>query len=308
MYDVDTFLTILYVTADDFGKTQPLPPPRPGPAAALSPSEVITLALFSQWRQFESERAFYRYAWRHLRQAFPTLPARSQFNRLLRSHHDAILTFALALGAEVNLPSAGYEVLDSMGVPVRNVKRRGSGWLAGQAALGWCNRVGWFEGVKLLTVVSPSGVITGFGIGPGNCGDHRLAETLLAARWQPQPRLLCVGHSLDDCYIADTGFAGRQVRFRWQSSYGAQVITQPDQRRPHRWPKALRRWLAALRQIVETVHDRLLEGFRLEHERPHVLRGLQARLAAKVGLHNFCCWLNHLAGRGPLACADLLDW
>ena len=107
MYDVDTFLTILYVTVDEFIKRQPAPVPRPGPAAALSKSEVITLALFSQWRQFESERAFYRYAVRHLHPAFPTLPDRSQFNRLLRTHHDAIVAFALALGQQVSLPSAG---------------------------------------------------------------------------------------------------------------------------------------------------------------------------------------------------------
>ena len=264
MYDVDTFLTILYVTVDDFIKTQPAAPPRPGPAAALAQSEVISLALFSQWRHFESERAFYRYAVRHLRSAFPSLPQRSQFNRLVRAHHDAIVAFALALSHQGSQPSAGYEVLDSRGVPVRNVKRRGRGHLAGQAALGWCNRLGWFLGCKLLTVVSPTGLITGFGLGPGHCGDHRLAETLLAARAHPQTRLPSAGRSLEDCYVADTGFAGQHVRWRWLVSYGARVITQPDQIRPHRWPKQVRRWLAALRQVVETVHDRLLESFRLD--------------------------------------------
>lgn len=308
MYDVDTFLTILYVTVDDFGKSQPQAHPRPGAAAALSPSEVITLALFSQWREFPSERAFYRYAGRHLRAAFPTLPDRSQFNRLVRTHHDAIVAFALALGWRVSLPSVGYEVLDSMGVPVRNVKRRGRGHLAGQAALGWCNRVGWFMGLKLLTVVTRVGAITGFGLGPGNSGDHLLAETLLSTRQQPAPRLPTAGRSVDACYVADMGFAGRHIRARWLMTYGAVVITQPEQRRPHRWPKRLRRWLASLREIVETVHARLLEVFRLEHERPHVLRGVQARLAAKVGLHNFCCWLNCQVGRPPLAVAGLVDW
>ena len=308
MYDVDTFLTVLYVTVDDFSKRQPAPALQPGPAAALSQSEVITLALFSQWRAFESERAFYRYACRRLLSAFPTLPARSQFNRLVRRHHDAIVAFALALGQQISMPSVGYEVVDSMGVPVRNAKRRGRGWLAGQAALGWCNRVGWFMGCKLLTVVTRVGAITGFGLGPGNSGDHLLAETLLAARAHSAPHLPSVGHSLDACYIADKGFAGQQVRFRWWRSYGALVITQPDQKRPHPWPKRLRRWLASLREIVETVHDRLLETFRLEHERPHALRGLQARLAAKVGLHNFCCWLNLQQGRPALGIADLIDW
>ena len=163
-------------------------------------------------------------------------------------------------------------------------------------------------GLKLLTVVTRVGAITGFGLGPGNSGDHRLAQTLLAARQQHEPRLPTAGHSLDNCSVADTGCAGRQVRLRWWRIYGALVITKSEQKRPHRWPKRLRRWLAALREIVETVHDRLLEVFRLEHERPHLLRGVQARLAAKVGLHNFCCWLNHQTGRPALAVADLIDW
>jgi hypothetical protein len=38
------------------------------------------------------------------------------------------------------------------------------------------------------------------------------------------------------------------------------------------------------------------------------LPGFQARLAAKVSLHNFCLWLNVHLGRDPLAFADLLDW
>ena len=107
MYDVDTFLTILDVTVDDFSKRQSAPALQPGPAAALSQSEVSTMALFSQWRAFESERAFYRYACRHLRPAFPTLPARSQLNRLVRRHHDAIVACALALGQQISLPSVG---------------------------------------------------------------------------------------------------------------------------------------------------------------------------------------------------------
>ena len=59
MVDVDTFLTILYVMADDFCKTSLPSEPHPGPQAALSRSEVVTLALFGQWQSFGSERGFY---------------------------------------------------------------------------------------------------------------------------------------------------------------------------------------------------------------------------------------------------------
>ena len=63
-----------------------------------------------------------------------------------------------------------------------------------------------------------------------------------------------------------------------------------------------------LRQIIETVHDRLLNFFRLAKERPHCIAGFQARLAAKVALHNVCIWLNRQHGRPLLQFADLLGW
>ena len=77
MIDTDTFVTLLYVAADDFCKNNLPPDTRPGPDASLSRSEVIALAVFGQWTRFESERGFYRFAKRHLRAAFPTLPHRS---------------------------------------------------------------------------------------------------------------------------------------------------------------------------------------------------------------------------------------
>ena len=97
MVDVDTFLTTLYVMVDDFCRLALSPAPHPGPQAALSRSEVVTLALFGQWQGCGSERGFYRYAQRHLRAAFPALPAREQYNRQVRQQHAALVAFFLYL-------------------------------------------------------------------------------------------------------------------------------------------------------------------------------------------------------------------
>src|ERR1700730_13400211 len=95
---------------DDFCKSAlPTEPNHPGPQASLSRSEVMTLALFGQWRQFPSERAFYRFAVHHFREAFPRLPDRSQFNRLERQHRDAITAFALYVVAQMQAPDCLYE-------------------------------------------------------------------------------------------------------------------------------------------------------------------------------------------------------
>lgn len=95
MIAVDTFLTALYVMVDNFCQSLTQKERRPGPDASLSPSEVVTLAIFARWGRFASERDFYRYADAYLRNAFPTLPDRSQFNRLVRLRLELIEDTAL---------------------------------------------------------------------------------------------------------------------------------------------------------------------------------------------------------------------
>jgi len=51
---------MLYVMVDDFGQTSLPPEAQPGPQAALSGSEVLTLAIFGPWQGLGSERGFYR--------------------------------------------------------------------------------------------------------------------------------------------------------------------------------------------------------------------------------------------------------
>ncbi len=309
MIDVDTFLTILYVMVDDFCQSQDQQVTnRPGPQSALSVAEVVTLSLFGQWANFPSERAFYRYAEHHLRAAFPDLPARSQFNRVQRTYAEAITAFGLFLVEVTDAQHCHYERIDSSGIATRDAKRRGEGWLAGQADIGWSNRIGWYEGFHLLVSIAGEGMITGYGFGPASTHDQLLMETFLAARAEPTQELSSVGKKAQNSYIADKGFAGEKPHQRWQELYGAEVITPPHQSSKEKWPKEWRRWLAHLRQGIEGVFDKLLNTFRLARERPHALTGFQARLAAKIGLHNFCIWLNQHLQRPPLAFADLLDW
>src|SRR5438105_9926113 len=117
MVDIDTDLPTLYVIVDEYCKSElPTEPPHRGSQASLSRSEVVTLAVFGQWSQFESERGFSRYAEQHLRSAFPNLPEREQFNRLMRAHRDVIVTFGLFLARLLQAQKCLDELLDSSGV------------------------------------------------------------------------------------------------------------------------------------------------------------------------------------------------
>src|SRR5262252_8273541 len=155
MVAVDTFLMTLYVMVDDFCLLALPPAPHPGPQAALSRSEVVTLALFGQWQGFGSERGcFSRYAPRHLRAAFPSLPTREQYHRQVRQQQAVLVAFFLSLVRLLGAQRCADEALESSGVPTRDAKRRGAGWLPGLADIGWSNRLGWYEGFHVLLAVN----------------------------------------------------------------------------------------------------------------------------------------------------------
>lgn len=308
MLDPETFLTELYVCVDEFCKTALRPDRHPGPAAALDRSEVLTLAIVSQWARFGSERDFWRYAEARLRPCFPRLPSRPQFNRQVRRHQPALTAFALWLAGQLGAAAAPYEVLDGTAVPTRNAKRRGRGWLAGIADIGRCLRRGWIHGLRLLVCTTPEGTVTGWGVGPASTNDRALADTLFAQRETASPALSSAGESATAVYLADSGFAGVACEAPWVAEHHAQVVAPPQTGSTHAWSRPQRRWVAGRRQIVETVIGRLEAPFRLERERPHELDGFLARLAAKMALHNVCLWLNRHLGHPPLTLVELFGW
>ena len=227
----------------------------------------------------------------------------------MRHRLDLIEAVALHLVEVMKARRCPYEALDSSAMLVRDAKRRGEGWLAGFSDIGWSNSLGWYEGFRLLVAVNPVGVITGFGFASASTKDQLLAETFFAARHEPSPRLPSVGSAALGPYVTDKGFEGEENHRRWLDLYRADIIC-PPKRNGHKriWPKRLRRWAASIRQVVETVYDKLHNIFGLRRERPEDLAGLRARLAARVALHNFCIWLNEHLGRPRLAFADLLGW
>jgi hypothetical protein len=77
-----------------------------------------------------------------------------------------------------------------------------------------------------------------------------------------------VGRASQGIYIADKGFQGIDNHRRWLDRYGAQLIHPPKRNSRRPWSKRLRRWIAGIRQIVETVYDKLFNAFGLWQERP----------------------------------------
>jgi hypothetical protein len=329
--DLDTFLTTVYCQVDDLYRAQVAPhkPVRPGRRPVLSDSEVLTLLVVGQWQQDRSERAFLRYARTHWRGYFPHLLSQSAFNRRARDLAGAALVLGQHLAQvapAATAPPAAYQVLDGVPVALARVCRgRRHHCFAAEADVGRGGSDGErVFGVRLLTVVSPAGPITGWVIGPAATGERWLAEALL--RWRQDPTAAAptaaelasvlgpshqpggqrrgptgplaptqaVGPPATVPYVADLGFAGTAWREHWQAANDATVLTKADYRSlPPVARAAWVRWFARLRQPIETVFSWLTERLGLQYPRARTYWGLLTRLAAKIAAFNLAVFLNH---------------
>lgn len=307
MADFATFVTTVYVFVDRLAPELPAEPPRVGRPAALTRSEVLTLALVAQLGRFSSERDFYRFASHCLRPLFPGLPDRSQLHRAFKRVQPVLVELGHRWAAALEARSVPYEVIDGTALPLRTNGRRG-GVITDFTARGKSTRLGWVIGCRLLVTTTPTGIITGTAVAPANAHDSTLAETFFHQRALPDPATAMVGAPASGRYLGDSGFAGRIQRARWAAVYAAVVEAPPQANQAEHWPRPQRRWHARARQIVETVIGRLLQGMRLERERPRTLLGLLTRLAAKVALHNCCILWNRQCGQPDLAFESVIGW
>jgi len=296
--DLESFLVTLYVVVDDWWQQRYSWTAQRGPGrpVVLSDSEVLTLAILSQWSRFRSERDFWRFADTHLRQYFPKLLSQGQLNRRIRALEPQLKALQRDLAETLLEKSCAiYHVLDTTLIPAMvRVRACRKGLFAGQAAFGRCvSKTEWVYGFKVALSVTPEGVITAFGLAPANCDDRPIGEFLVASD----------GHG---SYLADKGFSSIEWERYWLEQYGALVAATPQESARRAWPEKARRWAAGRRQLIEGVIDQLKDLFALERHRAKTIRGLLTRLAAKVAAYTAGQVLNAGLGRPLRHLADLL--
>jgi hypothetical protein len=294
--DLDSFLVSLYVLVDDWWKrNHSSEPSKTGRPALLTDSEVLTLAILAQWPRFRSERDFWRFAWAHLREYFPSLCCQSQFNRRVRALEPEMCSVQRAFAGELAEPSAVYRVLDTTLVPAMvRVRAWRKGLFAGQATFGRsASKTEWVYGFKVALVVEPQGVVSAFGLAPAASDERPIGDALLA-------------EDRHEAYLADKGFSAVDWERHWLERYGALVAATPKNNDRRAWSKADRRWASGKRQIIEGVIRQLKDFFGLERHRAKTLGGLLTRLAAKVAAYTCGQRLNDRLGRPLRHLADLL--
>jgi hypothetical protein len=297
MMDLDSFLVSLYVLVDDWWREHHPPslPNKPGRPALLCESEVLTLAILSQWPRFRSERDFWRFASSHLRPYFPMLCTQGQLNRRIRALQPELRLLQRAFAEDLAEPSAVYRVIDTTLVPAMvRVRASRKGLFCGQASFGRsASKTEWVYGFKAALVVDPNGVVTSFGLAPAASDERLIGEALVAEDHY-------------DAYLADKGFTGVQWERRWMEIYRALVVATPKDDSRRAWSEEDRRWACGKRQIIEGVIYQLKDFFSLERHRAKTLGGLLTRLAAKIAAYTCAQRMNDFLGRPLRHLADLL--
>jgi hypothetical protein len=334
--NLDTFLVALYTIIDDLYKDlNPYPVLRPGRKEIITDSEILTLAICSQWLNL-SERKFIRYVKAHWQVYFPKSVTQSQYNRRFHSLGKTMASLITAASAKMTAYfKVNYLVMDTIGVPLmkrcRGKYHRLFPEEIANFGFGGSDRE-WYYGIKLALVVSPEGIITGFILAPASNSDRWLAEYLLCYRNNQfgQPARVedlplshkagykrvgptgeiwpkdGVGVPASGPYLVDLGFNGKWWVQHWRLTYGA-IILAPDDYEGE-MVSELKHKHYSCRQIVETVNEHLSDEFHLSQIGARSKQGLLARIAAKLLSFNLGVWLNKLFNRPQLATSTLFSW
>jgi hypothetical protein len=284
--DFDDFCTWMFVLIDDIWQLiEPLYR-RPGPPSACSDSELLTMALVGECREWDKETNLLA-EWQNYRHLFPVIPERTRFNRRRRNLMGAINQLRQMVLRVLDVAQDGQCVIDSLPVPVVQfhlVPSSTGDWAAHGATFGRCatkKRI--IYGYRLHLLITLGGAIVDFELTSANADDRDAARDMLPAH----PGLTVIG---------DKGYISAPLAEQLWEQCQIRLLTLPRANQQVQLPPTVRRLINQVRQIIETVNGQLTEQFGIETNHATSFWGLCARLYTKLTAHTLCLYLNRLLG------------
>lgn len=250
----------------------------------MSDSEIITISIIDELLTIDSEKAWFGFCKKNLRDLFPKFCDRTRFNRTRRNLHSIIEEIRKELLNITSYASQPYRIVDSIPIPVCKFGRahfhktfRGFGATYGKCA----SKKETYLGYKLHMLVTLDGFVTDFVVTPANIDDRDGVWDLL--------------DSFEAItLIGDKGYIGTDFANSLKREKGIDLLSLNRNNSKAQFPKDLRRIIFKLRRIIETSGSQLTEQLNIERVRAKSLWGLITRIKTKLLAHNLCYFINML--------------
>jgi hypothetical protein len=293
MLDTTTVLTVMFTRIDDFCKQ--ICKRKTGPVPKLSDSELITVALFSELANKNSDYQQVAFSKQWLKDYFPDMIDRSQYNRRLRSLDELINHIRVEILGDIIMEIADLHILDSTPIPVITFQRACYTPLFPEASFGYCAaRKMTYYGFKFNLVTDTQGFPLHFDLMPANEADNQIAEELLSFA------------SKDRIVLADKGYLSAERERDLLEKFNIDLQTPKRKNQRNRESKSERKLLNKVRQRIEVVNGILKDVFSFEKTYAKTLKGLATKIIKKMTAFTFGIYLNKLFGRNPLSIKSIV--
>jgi len=284
--DFDDFVTWMYVLIDDIWQLISPLYPRPGSKPGCSDSELITMAVVGECREWDKETNVIG-EWHNYRHLFPVQPERSRFNRRRRNLAGAINHIRQLVLAVLDVAQDKQCVIDSLPIEVVQfhlVPSSSGDWAAYGATFGACpTKKRTIYGYRLHLLITVGGTILDFELTSANADERDAARDLLLDK-------------RDLTVIGDKGFISAPLAVELLEQANIRLLTLKRRNQHEQVSPEVRQLINQIRQIIETVNGQLTEQFGIETNHAHSFWGLCARLYTKLTAHTLCIYLNRLLG------------
>jgi IS5 family transposase len=273
---------------------------RPGPQSVYQPSTVITILIFKNLFGFNSERSFLRYLGQHHRDAFPSLPEQSWFNRKARALVEEEKAIHQLLLKKLRVEKIEVRIVDTTPIPVVKLYRANRCRLFKpkvEANFGYCaSKKLYYYGQKLTLIITPSGIPTTHVLTPANLHDLRaLKEHLPEVASSVRKKKL----------IGDKGYYDGDLELTLAHTYHSELIV-PEKKRHQKKNTSEDKQLLRTRGIIETVNEQLQEQMNIDETKARSYQGLLSRIQASILSFTFGIYFNMQHGRPLLALKSIL--
>lgn len=251
----------------------------------LSDSEIITLAIVGEIHGISSEKAWFNYVRKNLKDLFPNLSHRTRFNRTRRNLESVINAIRNEIGNYLGYNQSDFYIVDSMPIHVCGFGRAHfSKRFKDIATYGYCaSKKETYYGLKLHAAVTLDGYITNIELTAANVDDREILWELIPNAYQT-------------IVLGDKGYIGDRIAQELKSEKGMTLLALKRSNSKSPYPKDLRNWISKHRRRIETSFSQLAEQFHVNEVLANSLSGLKARLQSKILGHNISYFVNKCLG------------